>query len=113
MTALNLTPIQDLVFNSILGKELQEMLIDGTPGRSEMFWMLKGWNAALKTHPERESSLGTKKLWITSWPTGKAVIVEILGDNPNIKGGIYIRKPNGGSDTTTDEFLFDVPEELS
>ena len=53
-----------------------------------------------------------KKIWITGFPTGKAMIVEILGDHPSMEGGVYIRKPNGGSDTTTSKFLFDLPEEI-
>ncbi len=51
-----------------------------------------------------------KKIFLTSWPYGKLIEVEILGDNPNIKDGVYIRYPNGGSDTTTPDFLFDLPE---
>lgn len=53
------------------------------------------------------------KIFITSWPHGQARLVEILGPHPSIKGGIYIRYEHGGSDTTTEEFLFDVPKSLN
>lgn len=54
------------------------------------------------------------KLFLTSWPGGTLIPVKTLGKHPSIKGGIYIwylggRRP-GGTDTTTDEFLFDLPD---
>lgn len=56
---------------------------------------------------------GKKMIFITSWPFGKAILVEILGGSPHKEDGFYIRKPNGGSDTTTSDFLFDLPEGLT
>ena len=50
------------------------------------------------------------KLFLTSWPNGELKLVEILGNHPTIKNGIYIRYASGGTDTTTDAFLFDIPE---
>ena len=52
---------------------------------------------------------GQQMIWITSWPHGIAKLVTIAGANPNIAGGIYILKAEGGSDTTTEDFLFPVP----
>ncbi len=40
-------------------------------------------------------------------------VVEILGCNPHTANGIYIRYENGGTDTTTERFLFDIPESLN
>lgn len=51
---------------------------------------------------------GKKMIFISSWPHGSATVVEILGKNPNIENGWYIRKANGGSDTTTPDFLFEI-----
>lgn len=53
-----------------------------------------------------------KKLFLSSWPNGSLSLVEILGQNKNIEGGIYIRYQHGGTDTTRDKFLFDIPEAL-
>jgi hypothetical protein len=39
-------------------------------------------------------------------------LVETLGPNKFIEGGIYIRYANGGTDTTKERFLFDIPEQL-
>ena len=36
-------------------------------------------------------------------------LVEVIGPNRFIKGGIYIRYRTGGTDTTKAHFLFDVP----
>ena len=52
-----------------------------------------------------------KKLFLTGLH-GKLILVDILGDNPNINDGIYIRYPEGGTDTTTPRFLYDIPEGL-
>ena len=54
-----------------------------------------------------------KKLFLTCWPNGKLILVDVLGDNPFIENGIYIQYPNGGTDTTKDKFLFDIPEGLA
>lgn len=40
------------------------------------------------------------------------IVVEVLGENPHIKGGLYIRYPTGGTDTTQPRFLFELPEGL-
>ena len=54
---------------------------------------------------------GDKKIWITSWPNGKAKTVELIAPNTNMgKKYWYIRKPEGGTDTTSTDFLFDLPE---
>lgn len=53
------------------------------------------------------------KLWITSWPHGKAIIVEVIEEKKDRPGYFYIRKPNGGTDTTTNDFLFDLPSQIT
>ena len=56
-----------------------------------------------------------KKLFLTSWPSGQLILVDVLGLNECVIDGIYIRYPEshgGGTDTTTDKFLFDIPSEL-
>ena len=53
-----------------------------------------------------------KKLFLTSWPSGKLIVVDILGSHQTIKGGVYIRYPTGGTDTTVNDFLFEIPEGL-
>lgn len=55
----------------------------------------------------------SKKIFLTSWPYGKLIPVDVLGKNDRIKDGIYIRYPHGGTDTTKNEFLFDLPDELN
>jgi len=52
------------------------------------------------------------KLFLTSWPHGKLRPVEILGPHRTMKNGIYIRylDGKGGTDTTTSNFLFDMPD---
>lgn len=52
------------------------------------------------------------KLWLTSWPYGKAVIVEVIEARKNTPDLYYIRKPGGRTDTTSADFLFDIPHEL-
>ena len=44
--------------------------------------------------------------------TGPLILVEILGKNERIEGGIYIRYPHGGTDTTKAPWLYDIPEGL-
>lgn len=56
--------------------------------------------------------VGSNMLWITSWPHGRVKLVRVLGANDNIAGGIYIAKAEGGTDTTTEEFLFEIPLDL-
>ncbi len=57
-----------------------------------------------------QAKTGKRMLFLTSFPSGQLREVEILGKHPSIKDGIYIRYlDTGGSDTTTDEFLFDDP----
>ncbi len=52
------------------------------------------------------------KLWSPGRHSGKIELVEELGINLRIEGGIYIRHSDGGSDTTTEDFLFDIPKAL-
>lgn len=54
------------------------------------------------------------KYFLTSWPFGRLRPVKLLGENSNIQGGIYIRylDGKGGTDTTTDDFLFDIPDDI-
>lgn len=56
--------------------------------------------------------MSNKKLFLTSFGSGKLLLVEILGPNKFIEGGTYFRYPDGGSDTTVDKFLYDIPEGL-
>ena len=53
------------------------------------------------------------KLWITGFPNGKAVIVEIIEEQKDKPGYFYIRKPSGRTDTTTSDFLFDIPKQIT
>lgn len=56
------------------------------------------------------------KLFLTSFPYGELRQVDVLGPSKHIIGGFYIRyldgKRSGGTDTTTKEFLFDIPASL-
>jgi len=53
------------------------------------------------------------KLFLVGVNSGKLELVEVLGENPYIEGGIYIRySGNRGTDTTKERFLFDIPAEL-
>ena len=52
-----------------------------------------------------------KKLFLTSWPHGKLVHVEVIGRQLYIEDGWYIRNQYGETDTTTSNFLFDIPVE--
>jgi len=61
---------------------------------------------------EKQSEwISVDKLFLTSWPCGRLRPVKTLGEHPTIEDGIYIRylDSKGGTDTTTDEFLFDLP----
>jgi len=53
------------------------------------------------------------KLWITGFPTGAAIIVEVIKERDGMPGFFYIRKPGGGTDTTTSDFLFDIPPQVT
>ena len=53
------------------------------------------------------------KLWITGYPNGRAIIVEIIAEREDKQGLFYIRKPDGGTDTTSSRFLFDVPAQVT
>ena len=53
------------------------------------------------------------KIWITSWPNGQALVVEVIKERPDHPGWYYIRKPDGGTDTTSAEFLFDMPPQCA
>lgn len=52
---------------------------------------------------------GQKKIFLTSFPHGKLVLVDVIERKPNTKNAWYIRYQTGGTDTTTEEFLFDMP----
>ncbi len=52
-------------------------------------------------------------LFMSSFPSGDIRLVDVLGENKNIKGGIYIRYAEGGTDTTTERFLFEIPPQLN
>ena len=52
-----------------------------------------------------------QKLFLTSWPSGKLVHVEVIKRRLDVKNGWYIRYATGGTDTTTSDFLFDFPVE--
>ena len=52
---------------------------------------------------------GQKKIFLTSWPHGKLVLVDVIERNTSKKNAWYIRYQTGGTDTTTEEFLFDMP----
>lgn len=54
--------------------------------------------------------IGSKMLWITSFPHGAAMVVEILGEHPDKSKLYWIRKPDGGSDSTDADFLFALPD---
>jgi len=56
--------------------------------------------------------VGKKMLFLESWPHGSLVPVTILGENTvssRRNKAYYIQKPCGGTDTTTDDFLFIDP----
>jgi len=54
------------------------------------------------------------KIFLTSWPHGTLRPVEVIKEKEGQKGYFYIRylegRRKGGTDTTTSEFLFDMPE---
>ena len=53
------------------------------------------------------------RLFLVGVNSGKVELVETLGENPHIKDGIYIRYVNGGgTDTTKERFLVDIPNGL-
>ena len=54
----------------------------------------------------------TVKLFITSWPHGRVRPVLVLDKSPYGPDKFYIQylDGKGGTDTTTKDFLFDVPE---
>tara|TARA_R110002033_G_scaffold137150_1_gene176493 strand:- start:396 stop:602 length:207 start_codon:yes stop_codon:yes gene_type:complete len=60
----------------------------------------------------KNGDMPCKKLFLSSWPSGDLILVEVLGQNKFIEGGIYIRYPTGGTDTTRERFLFDIPAQL-
>jgi hypothetical protein len=61
---------------------------------------------------ESVNSMKGKKLFLTSWPHGKLVQVEVIERKKNLQDGWYIRYATGGTDTTTSDFLFDAPEDM-
>ena len=52
------------------------------------------------------------KLWITGFPNGQSMIVEVIEERKDKPGYFYIRKPNGGTDTTNSDFLFNIPKKI-
>ena len=58
----------------------------------------------------------TNKLFLTSFPYGDLRQVEVIGPSKHRSDGIYIRYIDGaragGTDTTTSDFLFDIPKSL-
>ena len=58
---------------------------------------------------DNSKNFSNLKLFLTSWPNGRLKLVEIIGEHPSIKDGINIRYVSGGTDTTTGDFLFDLP----
>jgi len=55
-----------------------------------------------------------KMLFMTSLTeNGTPILVDVLGENKRIEGGLYIRYPTGGTDTTRPNFLFEIPAELT
>ena len=51
-----------------------------------------------------------EKLYLTAFPGGELKRVTVLGENHNINDGWYIRFHQGNTDTTTSDFLFDIPD---
>lgn len=60
---------------------------------------------------------GERKIFLSGFPGGELRQVEILGRSKHKNGGWYIRYLDGrrldGTDTTTPEFLFDIPKSLN
>lgn len=54
-------------------------------------------------------------LFLTSWPYGQLKVVDVIKKkHESISDNhYYIRYENGGTDTTTTDFLFDIPEGMS
>ena len=51
-----------------------------------------------------------KKLFLSSWPHGRLIPVEVIEEREDMPGHFYIRFASGGTDTTTNNFLFDIPD---
>ena len=49
------------------------------------------------------------KLFLTGFPGGELRPVQVIQEREDKKGYFYIRHINGGTDTTTNEWLFDIP----
>ena len=60
-----------------------------------------------------ELKAGDVKIFITSFPSGKAELVKVLGENTVNNSLWYITRQSGGTDMTSKEFLHDVPEGLN
>lgn len=56
---------------------------------------------------------GQKALWASSLPCDQLTLVEIISEHPDGNGKYYIRKPDGSTDTTDTDFLWDIPKECS
>ena len=57
--------------------------------------------------------MSNKKLFLTSWPSGRLILVDVIEPVKDRNNCFYIRYPNGGTDTTSTKFLFDAPKELA
>ena len=53
------------------------------------------------------------KLFLTGFPTGILLLVEVIAERKDKPGYFYIRKPSGGTDTTSQKWLFDLPLQIS
>ena len=60
---------------------------------------------------------GDKVLFLTSWPYGELMPVEIIQrrNDGHLQSNeyYYIRYENDGTDTTNTDFLFDIPESFA
>lgn len=56
--------------------------------------------------------VGDKMLFLTCWPNGELVPVTIIGEHEFMPGIYRFRKPDGRTDFTKPDFLFDLPENV-
>ena len=60
----------------------------------------------------RKIKVGKQYLFQVYVPHGPLQLVTVLGKSPHGKDKWYFRKPTGGRDTTTSDFLLEIPDEL-
>ncbi len=57
-----------------------------------------------------------KKLFLESWPHGNLRVVDVIEERKELstpeRKSYFIRYSPGSTDTTTSDFLFDIPESL-